>query len=82
MYRKIAIIFISVFLAQAGTIIQALVVFVFILLCLLLNYIHRPFIAQALNRLEAVSLISSSITVYSGLFYLNAKEVTDPTFNI
>ncbi|CDW88635.1 UNKNOWN [Stylonychia lemnae] len=51
-YRKIIFIFIQVFLAQVGKIVQ-----------------HHY-----LNNLETLSLLSSALTIYCGLFYISGHE--------
>jgi len=43
MYRKIMIIFIQVFLVSLGVIVQALVVLLFLVLCVGLNIVKQPF---------------------------------------
>jgi len=64
MYRKIAIIFISVFLKLAGVITQALVIFLVLILFLILNIKLMPFTFQALNDMEMMSLITCMLTIY------------------
>lgn len=71
MYRKISIIFISVFLRVAGVITQALVVFIVLILFLILNIKLLPFTFKALNDMEMLSIITSMLTIYCGLFYLS-----------
>ncbi|TNV88036.1 hypothetical protein FGO68_gene5296 [Halteria grandinella] len=70
MYRKIIVIFIQVFLAQLGKIVQALTMLLFLILCLTLTAAKQPFANHFLNSLEALSLLSSAVTVYCGLFYI------------
>jgi hypothetical protein len=64
MYRKISIIFISVFLKMAGVITQALVVFLVLILFLILNLKLQPFAFQALNDMEIMSIITTMLTIY------------------
>lgn len=71
MYRKISIIFISVFLKAAGVITQALVVFLVLIVFLILNIKLLPFTFQSLNDMEMLSIITSMLTIYCGLFYLS-----------
>lgn len=71
MYRKIALIFIAVFISAYGTIAQALIVFLFLIIFLLINIKHKPYSTETLNDLELMSLITSMITIYCGLFYLS-----------
>jgi hypothetical protein len=58
MYRKITIIFISVFLKLAGVITQALVIFMVLILFLILNIKLMPFTFSSLNDMEMMSLIT------------------------
>jgi len=71
MYRKIALIFISVFLSSISITVQALVVILFIILCLALNAIVQPFANHVLNSLETMSLLASEVSVYCGLYFLS-----------
>lgn len=75
MVRKIAIIFIQVFLAQEGKIVQALTMLVFLTLCMGLTGIKRPFDNVWLNSLEELSLLSSSITVFCGIFFIANNQM-------
>jgi hypothetical protein len=71
MYRKIAVIFVSVFLKLAGVITQALVIFLVLILFLILNIKLMPFSFQALNDMEMISIITSMLTIYCGLFFIS-----------
>ena len=80
MFRKVAMIFITIFLATLGRIVQALVVILLLIFFLFVTTRKKPFITRRLNELEIISLLVSSITIYCGVFFLSAREVTDPTF--
>ena len=71
MYRKIAVIFVSVFLKLAGVITQALVIFLVLILFLILNIKLMPFTFQALNDMEMISIITTMLTIYCGLFFIS-----------
>jgi hypothetical protein len=71
MYRKTIIIFVQVLLAQFGKIVQALVIFLLLILAISLNTVRQPFGTLELNSLESLSLLTSAITVYCGLFYIS-----------
>ena len=71
MYRKITIIFIAVFLKLAGVITQALVIFMVLIIFLILNVKLMPFTFKALNDMEMLSLITTMLTIYCGLFFLS-----------
>ena len=64
MYRKITVIFISVFLKIAGVITQALVIFLVLIVFLILNIKLLPFAFRALNDMEMLSMITSMLTIY------------------
>ncbi|CDW87526.1 UNKNOWN [Stylonychia lemnae] len=61
MYRKMLLIFIAVFIGNIGVIAQALIVF------------KKPYSTDALNDLETMSLVTSMISVYCGLFFIANK---------
>lgn len=69
-FRKLSIIFIQVFLQQAGKIVQAqaTIAIVVINFAALLHY--EPFTKAVMNNLEKYSLIASAVTVYCGIFYI------------
>ena len=71
MYRKIAVIFVSVFLKLAGVITQALVIFLVLIIFLILNIKLKPFTFQTLNDMEMMSLITCMLTIYWGLFFIS-----------
>lgn len=71
MYRKISVIFVSVFLRVAGVITQALVIFIVLILFLVLNIKLMPFTFKSLDDMEMMSIITSMLTIYCGLFYLS-----------
>jgi hypothetical protein len=73
MYRKILLIFISVFVSSLGVIAQALVVFMVLICFLIVNSKKKPFSTIALNDLETLSLVTSMVTVYCGLFFITDK---------
>ena len=80
MYRKVAMIFISVFLNGIGTMIQALVVMVLLVFFIVVTQRYKPYYSRQLNDLEIVSLITSCITFYCGLFFLSSKSPSDPSY--
>ena len=71
MYRKIWIIFISIFLKIAGAITQALVVFLVLILFLILNLKFLPYSFKSLNDMELISIVTWMITIYWGIFFLS-----------
>lgn len=73
MYRKVAVIFISVFLNGIGAMIQALIVLILLIFYILITSRNNPYQSRQLNQLEMVSLVTSIITFYCGVFFLSAK---------
>lgn len=80
MYRKVAMIFISVFLNGIGTMVQALVVMVLLVFFIIITQRYKPYYSRQLNDLELISLVTSCITFYCGLFFLSSKSPSDVTF--
>jgi hypothetical protein len=54
-----------------------MVVFVMLILFMVLTMTLAPFQTVILNRLEVMSLLSSMLTVYCGIFFLVQINVTD-----
>jgi hypothetical protein len=77
MFRKIALILIQSFLVQYGVLLQALVVFVLLIIFVVLTMTQSPFQTVVLNHLEVMSLMASMITVYCGIFFLVEVSQTD-----
>ena len=71
MYRKIAIIFIAVFIANYGLAAQALSCLLLLVAFLMMSMKKKPFNTEALNDLETLSLITQTISVYCGLFFVS-----------
>eukprot|EP00347_Sterkiella_histriomuscorum_P009615 403340531 len=80
MYRKIFLIFISVYIVGSGIITQALIIFMTLIAFLLITMKKKPFQTVVLNNLEIISLITCSITIFCGLFFIldvNTVEVNE-----
>lgn len=75
MYRKIGLIMIAVFVSDFGVVSQALIVFLLLIGFFYLNSKYKPFSTTALNDLELLSLVTSIVTVYCGLFF--ASEIDE-----
>ncbi len=80
MFRKVFMIFITVVLSSLGRIVQALAVIVLLLVYLFLTIRKKPYQTRRLNELEITSLLTSSITVYCGVFFLSHRNADDPSF--
>jgi len=70
LYRKIAIVFVSVFLAAFNVPVQALTAMFILMIAFYLQEHYEPYETEALNSLEKKSIICSSITIYCGLYFL------------
>ena len=81
MYRKIACIFIAIFLNRIGLVVQALVLLLVLVAFLQVNNLRRPFAVRALNDIEGISLMTSMITIYCGLFFIASKDKNSESFN-
>jgi len=71
LYRKLAMIFISVFMSTFTVYVQAICVLGVGFISYLAQINNRPFIEDDLNNIETKSLISATFTLYCGLFYLS-----------
>ena len=69
MGRKISVVFISIFLRQFGTTVQALLASLLVVFIAIAHFHIHPFENPTLDRLEAMGLIGSYITIYCGLFF-------------
>jgi hypothetical protein len=81
MYRKIICLVISIFLANAGIIVQALILILFMIFFTGLNATLRPYNERALNEIEDISLYTQIVTIYCGLFFISNVSETDPRFD-
>lgn len=71
LYRKLAMIFISVFMSTFSVYVQAVCVLGVGFISYLAQVNNHPFIEEDLNNIETKSLISATFTLYCGLFYLS-----------
>lgn len=72
LYRKVLVIFFSVFMSSAVTA-QALTALILLLLSFLMQYSLRPYISKELNNIELKSILTATITIYCGLYYLTQQ---------
>eukprot|EP00347_Sterkiella_histriomuscorum_P016375 403353429 len=70
MYRKISILFVSVFISSFGVIAQALAVFAILIIFLMINLQKQPYSTHELNNLETMSIVTSMLTIYCGMFFV------------
>lgn len=71
LYRKIIMIFISVFLVTYSLATQALAVLAVSFGSYIIHIKSQPFIDNDLNEAEKRSLVVSSFTIYCGLYYIS-----------
>lgn len=71
MYRKIIMIFMSVFLGSISVLIQALSVILVLVVAFYLQTKHNPYGHLELNRMEQRSILVAGVTIYCGLYYLS-----------
>jgi hypothetical protein len=76
MYRKIAMIFIAVFVTPYGVIVQAMIVFLLMIVFLILTLKKKPYLSMSLNELETVSLVTSTVSIYCGVFFITSVPVS------
>jgi hypothetical protein len=70
LYRKIIMIFISVFMASYNVDVQAICVLGVGFISYNLHISSNPFLEDDLNDLEKRSLMSATFTIYCGCYYL------------
>lgn len=70
MYRKILIIFVSVFIVKDGIITQALLMFMILVGILVIHLKKKPFSNDIINNVEVLSVIASTVTIFCGLFFI------------
>ena len=71
MYRIIIVSLISVLLSIYGVITQALVVFLVMITFLIFNIKLLPYAFKSLNDMEMLSILTSMVTIYCGLFFIS-----------
>jgi hypothetical protein len=69
-FKKLILIAACIFVTVFGSLTQALLTVLVLVIFLILTARKRPFILDPLFDLEALSLATQMITVYCGLFYL------------
>ena len=78
--RKAAIAAVSVFLIQAGTLVQSFLLLVLLVVSLLLSLRMQPYERPLLNHLELASLGALLISVFAGLFFLASRHSASAFF--
>lgn len=77
MYRKIGMIFIAVFIQPYGVIVQAMIVFLLMVIFLLITIKKKPYLSLAINELETISLVTSSLSIFCGIFFISSIPASD-----
>jgi hypothetical protein len=73
MFRKVAVVAISVFLKQYGTYIQTVTAILVLVIALLAHTTKKPYTAMQLNNMKYYGLSTSVLTMYLGLFLFDQK---------
>ena len=83
-YRKVLIVFVSVFAANISRLLQGLLAFLILIIAFLVQIIRMPYNHSSLNKIENVSIITAGTTIYCGLLYLteSLNEITKLVFFI
>jgi len=69
LYRKIAIVSVSVFLAPMSVRVESLTILAILLAAVYLQLRYQPYNEETLNKLEIKSILVSAVTIYAGLYY-------------
>lgn len=69
LYRKVALIAVSVFFSLVSTVTQAISVLAVILVYMSLQVRYKPYLSPTYHRLELKSLVTSLLTLYIGLYF-------------
>jgi hypothetical protein len=72
--RKMVMVLIATLLTLSGKKIQAMLVFIFMVFCLIIHNAVKPFMSRRLNQIEAVSIIALVISIYCGIFFVTDKD--------
>jgi hypothetical protein len=70
LYRKICVVFISVFLVQFNVEVQALTAMLVLILSFFIQEHYEPYDTDELNSLEKKSILCSAVTIFCGLYFL------------
>ncbi|TNV88084.1 hypothetical protein FGO68_gene10377 [Halteria grandinella] len=70
-YRKVLLIFIQIFIIQQGKISQALFTLLFLIVSIIMVRQLAPYSKSHLNTLEIISLLTSTASVYFGIFFIS-----------
>jgi hypothetical protein len=74
MVRKLLIVTAAVFFSTLSAELQVLLVLLLLVSSLWYHQRCHPYISIELNRLETYSLLVSTLSLYTGLFYLTGKH--------
>lgn len=71
LYRKILIICVSVFMSTVSNTIQALTIVILLICALYFQYSQHPYVHKQLNYMDIEALLTATLTLYCGLYYLS-----------
>eukprot|EP00736_Rhodelphis_marinus_P002704 Rmarinus@m.23774 len=74
--RKTIVVFVTVFMTGAGVTVQGLTLMGLIVFSLTLHVYAKPFETNMLNKLEALGLVASFVTLFCGIYFF-MPEVHD-----
>eukprot|EP00736_Rhodelphis_marinus_P003681 Rmarinus@m.22979 len=69
MVRKTGVVFITVFMTGFGITVQGLVLIGLLILSILLHVYAQPYVKNKMDNLESLTLVTSFLTIYAGLFF-------------
>mmetsp|Transcript_28956 Transcript_28956/g.27891 ORF Transcript_28956/g.27891 Transcript_28956/m.27891 type:complete len:110 (-) Transcript_28956:650-979(-) len=73
-YRKVVLIMITVIFSVVSPEIQALLSFLILILSMVYQYSKQPFLTNTLNRMEILSLLVATTTMYSGMYFITGQH--------
>ena len=73
LYRKVAMVMISVFGVTYGVKVQSLMVLAVSFMSYMMQIYGKPFQDDSLNDMEKRALVNSTITLYCGLYFISSK---------
>jgi hypothetical protein len=77
LYRKILIIIFAVFFTNISIPVQALCVMLVLIVSFILQMKKNPYVTPVLNDLELRGILTGTLTIYCGLFFLTSSMESD-----
>jgi len=73
-YRKVVLILITVTLSVVSPEIQSLLSVLVLVFSMIYQHTHKPFLTPTLNRMELLSLLVATTTLYAGMYFITAQH--------